>query len=51
MTRLLLSLAEAQELLAGRNPAEFGWAPGQGGKMRKVYENPEMVAMARRKRA
>lgn len=30
---------------------KFGWAPGQGGKMRKVYENPEMVAMARRKRA
>lgn len=28
---------------------KFGWAPGQGGKMRKIYENPEMVAMARRR--
>lgn len=28
---------------------KFGWAPGQGGKMRKVYENPEQVALARRR--
>jgi hypothetical protein len=37
MSRLLLSLKEAQELLAGRSPAEFGIRPVAGRGQTSVY--------------
>lgn len=37
MSRLLLSLTEAREMLAGRSPAEFGIRPVAGRGQTSVY--------------